>query len=383
MGTYNVNNGVITPVDKDEVYDNGNLQEIVVQPPTTNPIKPVPMSVDGKVNVDMSGLNPLSYEVGRTMSAELPATTKPATKKPTTLQGYIDELSTYMPSISQEEIERRKRKAYMTEGIGHLGNALAALGNVYYTGKGAPSQASGKVQRMDEEADKLDQTEYAKRLNAYKLAQANMQQDYANEIAKQKNVLEQWRLTNQDRREIEALNLKKKADARSDAEFELKYPGYVADAEKKKIEAANAQRKADDAHKLSQVRANNYNNGGRGGGNRADKYEETSYDFDVNWGNLNLASLYDEVVKAGEHTPAPSILAKETAADKKTRMQQDVLRYLNNHPERRQQLKNSIRSRASSQQTRTQSQGSSLGVSGSGNRGNQRSSSSLGVSGSK
>lgn len=364
MGTYNVNNGVITPVDE--------LPEVIA---------------GREAHI---GNGTVTTDVTPTNVPVVPKTVVPATKKPTTLQGYIDELSTYMPSISQEEIERRKRKAYMTEGIGHLGNALAALGNVYYTGKGAPSQAPGKVQRMAEEADKLDQTEYAKRLNAYKLAQANMQQDYANEIAKQKNVLEQVRLANQEKRDAETLAARQERNDIERAKFNAQLPGIQADNDRKRTVADNTQRTFDDKHAVSVAQqARDYAAAQRSRlGNRQPKYAKTSYGFEIDWDLVDVNSWYNDQLEDKDRTPAPSIInGKESAADKEKRIRQDVAKYINNHPEARAALGDAVRSiskpRASSQQTRTQSQGSSLGVSGSGNRGNQRSSSRLGVSGSK
>ena len=57
-------------------------------------------------------------------------------------------LKSLMP-MSKEEEERRLRGAKAAQGIAHLGNVFASLGNVIFTGKGAPSQKMGEVQNPD------------------------------------------------------------------------------------------------------------------------------------------------------------------------------------------------------------------------------------------
>lgn len=57
-------------------------------------------------------------------------------------------LKALMP-MSKEEEEKRLRGAKAAQGIAHLGNVLASLGNVIFTGKGAPSQKMGEVQNPD------------------------------------------------------------------------------------------------------------------------------------------------------------------------------------------------------------------------------------------
>ena len=53
-------------------------------------------------------------------------------------------LKALMPT-SKEEEEKRLRGAKAAQGITHLGNILASLGNVIFTGKGAPSQKMADV----------------------------------------------------------------------------------------------------------------------------------------------------------------------------------------------------------------------------------------------
>ena len=57
-------------------------------------------------------------------------------------------LKALMP-MSKEEEEKRLRGAKTAQGISHLGNILASLGNVIYTGKGSPSQKMADVQDPD------------------------------------------------------------------------------------------------------------------------------------------------------------------------------------------------------------------------------------------
>lgn len=74
---------------------------------------------------------------------------------PSDYHAGADWLATLTPPLSNEEVERRARRARAVEGIGHLGNMISAFANVIYTGKGAtpmaiPTVPSGKVDAWED-----------------------------------------------------------------------------------------------------------------------------------------------------------------------------------------------------------------------------------------
>ena len=86
----------------------------------------------------------------------------------------------YTPEVlTQEELNRRKRSAYIREGIGALGNAASAISNLIYTGEGAPSQTLPKNVDASAEIAKLEETEKAKRNEIYQRAKDRVAQEQA------------------------------------------------------------------------------------------------------------------------------------------------------------------------------------------------------------
>lgn len=84
------------------------------------------------------------------------------------LKQFVDE---YTPKpLTEEEMNRRKKGAYVREGIGALGNAASAISNLIFTGKGAPSQTLPKNVDASAEIAKLEETEKAKRNEIYQRA---------------------------------------------------------------------------------------------------------------------------------------------------------------------------------------------------------------------
>lgn len=182
------------------------------------------------------------------------------------LKQFVDE---YTPKpLTEEEMNRRKKGAYVREGIGALGNAASAISNLIFTGKGAPSQTLPKNVDAYAEIAKLEETEKAKRNEIYQRAKDRVAQEQAREALKYKYAKDA-----QDN-QYKAAELKMKMD-----ELVLKKEKAERDGKLDEVrlyteqwKALKAQQDALDAPALNKARTSNYNSGSAANYARAEYY---------------------------------------------------------------------------------------------------------------
>lgn len=220
------------------------------------------------------------------------------------LKQFVDE---YTPKpLTEEEMNRRKKGAYVREGIGALGNAASAISNLIFTGKGAPSQTLPKNVDASAEIAKLEETEKAKRNEIYQRAKDRVAQQQAREALKYKYAKDaqdnQYKAA-QLKMQLADLDLKiKKAEREGKLDEERLYT--------EQWKALKAQQDALDAPALNRARIGNYNSGSAANSARAEYYRnggggsrselEIPYNggtFQVSKNNWNNMSYLSAVAK--------------------------------------------------------------------------------------
>lgn len=136
----------VVPLDDTEV-ETHVVQSPGVQKPSTDP------STWGIV--DMTTVKP--QETKTAPAYELP----PRPEKPVGYgdYGWFDEFSNdyFEPPLTPEERARRERVAYISSGVANLGNAIGALGNMFYARGGAPAQKLPTMPDVDQKVDAFRQ----------------------------------------------------------------------------------------------------------------------------------------------------------------------------------------------------------------------------------
>lgn len=189
-------------------------------------------------------------------------------------KNYLDKLVKTIKPVSEEEEERRIRGAQGATTVAHLGNMLGALGNVIYTGKGAPSQQMGKVQapNISAYADKVRQQRLAHEDRLMKMDA--WKQEVENNKWKRDMTEKEYEL-NRDKMELEAkksqLELMYKQGLIDEQKYdnEIKRLQMLYEPKKQQAELGkiNAQKTSYESNaKASNARAGYYDRGGASGG---------------------------------------------------------------------------------------------------------------------
>lgn len=168
---------------------------------------------------------------------------------------------------SPEEVKKRQRSAYAMSAIGALGNAVSALSNVVFTGKGAPSQVLPKI---DDKAIQAYEDKYRKKradyLNAKAVARGKDRADYNSAVSM---YLQNKKVSadNAYKRMNLLLEQQKLGMVTDKDKWEREYKEAELAFKKSQAEAAQASEKYKNT--TDRIKANAmatyYENGGRGG----------------------------------------------------------------------------------------------------------------------
>lgn len=214
-------------------------------------------------------------------------------------KNYLDKLVKTIKPVSEEEEERRIRGAQGATTVAHLGNMLGALGNVIYTGKGAPSQQTAKVQapNISAYADKVRQQRLAHEDRLMKMDA--WKQEVENNKWKRDMTEKEYEL-NKGKMELEAkksqLELMYKQGLIDEQKYdnEIKRLQMLYEPKKQQAELGkiNAQKTSYESNaKASNARAGYYDRGGASG--------DDTYHFDMGGRTVSVPkSAWNDVTKA-------------------------------------------------------------------------------------
>lgn len=214
-------------------------------------------------------------------------------------KNYLDKLVKSIKPVSEEEEERRIRGAQGATTVAHLGNMLGALGNVIYTGKGAPSQQTAKVQapNIGAYADKVKQQRQA---HADRLMKMDAWKQEVENNRWKRDMTEKEYALNRDKQELEAqksqLDLMYKQGLIDEQKYdnEIKRLQMLYEPKKQQAELGkiNAQKTSYESNaNASNARAGYYDRGGASG--------DDTYHFDMGGRTVSVPkSAWNDVTKA-------------------------------------------------------------------------------------